>query len=50
MIFSEFTKQNTKVTEMIEYQCPFALTWLCSREVQDARTEWMKRLQENFQG
>ncbi|EFX80595.1 hypothetical protein DAPPUDRAFT_303988 [Daphnia pulex] len=40
---------GTKFHETIDYQCPFILSWLCSRELTHQRNEWMHRLEKIYQ-
>lgn len=52
---SEMTFSNdaayggTKFRELIDYQCPFIFSWLCSRELTNQRNEWIKRLKNTYQ-
>jgi len=39
---------GTEFQEVIDYQCPLALNWLCSAEVDHQRNEWMSRLKKQF--
>lgn len=36
---------GTEFVETINYQCPWALTWVCRRELDHQRREWIRRLQ-----